>query len=161
MVVQLPKSVLSIIEKFKDSKFEIFIVGGAVRDLLMNKDVYDWDFTTNATPDEMLSFFPGSFYDNRFGTVGIPNEVQGERPYEITTFRTEYGYSDSRRPDDVRWGKSLEEDLQRRDFTINAMALKLEQENKSSFTLIDIYGGQKDLKNKIIRSVGNPIERFS
>lgn len=187
MKVEIPLKVRKIIEKFEKSGYEIYIVGGAVRDVLMGKQVYDWDFTTNATPEKMQAVFENSFYDNKFGTVGIPSDIERERPYEITTFRTEHGYSDSRRPDKVEWGKTLSEDLQRRDFTINAMALKLEQESRRagayksqkskktqaltllprsdklclySFTLIDPYDGQKDLKNKLIRAVGDPNERF-
>src|SRR3972149_9958119 len=123
MKLELPKFVLEILNKFQNQGFEIYIVGGAVRDLLSGRIVDDWDFTTNATPPEILKIFPDGFYDNVFGTVGISHE-SSENPYEITTFRREYGYSDSRRPDKVEWGKSLEEDLGRRDFTINAMAVK-------------------------------------
>ena len=161
MNVQTPRKVLNIINKFQEKDFEIYIVGGAVRDILMNKPTYDWDFTTNATPEEILKIFPEAYYDNVFGTVGIPSEAEGERPYEITTFRTEYGYSDTRRPDKIKWGKSLEEDLKRRDFTINAMAFQQIKGKLSSFTLIDLYDGQKDLKAKFIRAVGDANERFS
>jgi len=157
--IDTPKEVHTIIDKFENKKYEIYIVGGAVRDVLMGKLTYDWDFTTNATPEEILKLFPDGFYDNLFGTVGIAAAEEGARPYEITTFRTEQGYSDNRRPDSVTWGKSLEEDMKRRDFTINAMALK--RQEASSFTLIDHYGGQKDLKAKLIRAVGDPNERFS
>ena len=157
--IDAPKEVHSIIDKFDGKEYEIYIVGGAVRDVLMGKMTYDWDFTTNATPEEILKLFPDGFYDNLFGTVGIASAEEGARPYEITTFRTEQGYSDNRRPDSVTWGKSLEEDMKRRDFTVNAMALK--RQGPSSFTLIDHYGGQKDLKAKLIRAVGDPNERFS
>jgi putative nucleotidyltransferase with HDIG domain len=166
MEILVPKEVLKIITLFQKNNFEIYIVGGAVRDIIMGKPVYDWDFTTNATPEEMLKFLGDAYYDNKFGTVGIPSEKEEERPFEITTFRTEHGYSDTRRPDSVSWGKTLEEDLKRRDFTINAMALKLEQAGKGSasspsgFSLVDLYGGQKDLKAKLIRCVGDPNERF-
>ena len=133
MKTQIPKKAKEIINTFEKAGFEIYIVGGAVRDLLMGKGTYDWDFTTNAKPEEIQKLFPDSFYDNEFGTVGIPPEEEGERPFEITTFRTEHGYSDSRRPDKIKWGKTLEEDLKRRDFTWNAMALARvkEQESKS------------------------------
>src|SRR3990170_7841699 len=126
MELKLPDSVIEIIRKFKKKEFEIYIVGGAVRDVLMDKPVYDWDFTTNAIPSEILSLLPKeAYYTNEFGTVGLPGREEKDRPYEITTFRTEHGYSDFRRPDKVFWGKTLEEDLSRRDFTINALALKL------------------------------------
>jgi tRNA nucleotidyltransferase (CCA-adding enzyme) len=177
MEIKIPESVYKIIQKFQVSDFEIYIVGGAVRDILMGKAVYDWDFTTNATPEEMLKLFKDAYYENDFGMVGVPNEIEGERPYEITTFRTEHGYSDSRRPDKVEWGKTLEEDLKRRDFTWNSMALQLESAEQSSknkeyinntmnsvvctMRLIDHYNGQKDIKNKLVRAVGDANERFS
>lgn len=171
MEVKIPQKVGVIIDSFTNAGFEIYIVGGAVRDILTGKIVYDWDFTTNATPEQMLELFPDAFYDNKFGTVGIPPEKEGERPFEITTFRSEYGYSDARHPDKVNWGKTLEEDLKRRDFTINAMALKIRNETASKdrqtgtlsrdAELIDPFDGQKDLKEKVIRAVGDPNQRFS
>ena len=149
----LPKEVLDIFEKMEPAGYEIYLVGGAVRDLLLGKVVDDWDFTTNATPEQILEVFTDGFYDNKFGTVGIPAQSEDFDPHEITTYRTEHGYSDSRRPDKIEWGKSLQEDLQRRDFTINAIAF-----NKK---IIDPFGGQKDLDKKLIRAVGDPHERFS
>jgi tRNA nucleotidyltransferase (CCA-adding enzyme) len=176
MKVKLPDFILEILKRFQDAGFEIYLVGGAVRDLITKRIVDDWDFTTNATPQETLKLFPDAFYDNKFGTVMLTNEL-ASNPIDLTTFRTEYGYSDARRPDKVKWGKSLEEDLQRRDFTINAMALTIEREGKRveewkkktpafllssspALVLIDPYGGQKDLEKKLIRAVGNPDERF-
>jgi poly(A) polymerase/tRNA nucleotidyltransferase (CCA-adding enzyme) len=156
MKVQVPEGVSKILKKVSNKDHEIYIVGGAVRDVLMGKSVYDWDFTTDATPEQIQSIFSDSFYDNKYGTVGIPNGVEGERPYEITTFRTEHGYSDARRPDKVKWGKTIFDDLKRRDFTINAMAL-----THKNFEIIDPYDGQKDLKKKLIRAVGDPNDRFS
>ena len=172
MTFQLPDEVISILQRLKKSGFDGFVVGGAVRDLLTGRPVDDWDFTTNAVPEEIQKVFPGSFYDNQFGTVGIP--IKGPRAkgqgirvekdefevYEVTTFRTEQGYSDKRRPDKVVWGKNLEEDLSRRDFTINAMALKIEN-NETEVEIIDPFGGQKNLENKIIKAVGDPNQRFS
>src|SRR3972149_8226514 len=155
--VQLPDFVLEILSKFTKKGFEIYVVGGAVRDILTGRPVDDWDFTTSATPEEILKIFPEGFYDNIFGTVGI-SHPDSENPLEIKTFRKEFGYSDARRPDKVAWGKSLEEDLARRDFTINAMALK---KKDGDFDLIDPYSGQKDLEKKIIKAVGDANERFS
>ena len=176
MKVQLPGFVEEIIKKFESRGFEIYIVGGAVRDIIMAKSVYDWDFTTNATPEQILEIFPDGFYDNAFGTVGISDD-SSPNPYEITTFRKEFGYSDKRRPDRVEWGRTLDEDLSRRDFTINAMALKrLKDEDKNeetktkgsfietgtlTFELIDPFGGRKDLDAKLIKTVGSADERFS
>ncbi len=98
MNISLPDQVRDILRTFSKNGFEIYVVGGAVRDLLMGKIVDDWDFTTNATPEEIQKLFPESFYDNKFGTVGVSTE-ESANPYEITTFRTESNYSDSRRAD--------------------------------------------------------------
>lgn len=151
--ITVPNQVSEILERFEKTGFEIYIVGGVVRDILLNKPLYDWDFTTNATPEKILKLLPDGFYDNKFGTVGIKNK-EGGRPFEITTYRTEHGYSDSRHPDKVAWGRHLQEDLLRRDFTINAMAITPKME------LVDLHGGQEDLKNKLIRCVGDANERF-
>lgn len=152
--IDLPKEVKDLMHKFTSEKLEIYVVGGAVRDLLMGKITKDWDFTTNATPDKILSLIPEGFYDNIFGTVGLV--VEGyDKPFEITTFRTERGYSDSRHPDEISWGNTLDEDLMRRDFTVNSMAIDAEG------TLIDKFGGETDIREKTIKTVGNPEERFS
>jgi len=163
MTLTLPILVTKILQDLEKNNFQGYVVGGAVRDLIMDRPTYDWDFTTNATPAQILEIFPDGFYDNTFGTVGIAikdlvkkydlKNIDIGRPIEITTFRSEKGYSDNRHPDKVEWGKTLEEDLQRRDFTINAIALA---HNK----IIDPFGGQKDIKNKIIRTVGDPNTRF-
>src|SRR6185436_50888 len=153
MQINLPDEVQEILSKFQKNNLEIYIVGGAVRDILMGKDVKDWDYTTNATPQEILKLFPNGYYDNKFGTVGVPSSIDLE-PHEITTYRTESGYSDKRRPDKVEWGSSLQDDLMRRDFTVNAMALSPDKK------IIDPYDGQKDLKRKLVKAVGNPSDRF-
>ncbi|OGJ41387.1 MAG: hypothetical protein A2378_02920 [Candidatus Pacebacteria bacterium RIFOXYB1_FULL_44_10] len=158
----IPSPVAEIIKRFVVAKYEIYIVGGAVRDILLKRAVNDWDFTTNATPDQIRALFGDSFYDNEFGTVGVAGKYLGdaenpEEVYEITTFRSEGLYSDHRRPDQVVWGSSLDEDLQRRDFTINAMAIGI---HDGAFHLYDPYEGKKDLEAKTIRAVGNPSERF-
>jgi len=163
MKFELPSFVLEILNIFDKAGFEIYIVGGAVRDLLSKKIVDDWDFTTNAVPEEILKILPGAFYDNVFGTVGLAHP-SSPNPYEITTYRREFDYTDHRRPSKVEWGKTLGEDLERRDFTINAMALRLvplAQGKPSTFELIDHFGGQKDLESKLIRAVGKPQERFN
>ena len=147
----IPHKTLDIFNKFTKEGFEIYLVGGAVRDLLLNKkEIKDLDFTTNATPQQIQMLYPKGFYDNNFGTVRIPSK---EGLLEITTYRSEKGYGDFRHPDKITWGKTLEEDLKRRDFTVNAIAL-------GPSKLIDLFDGQKDLKNKLIRCVGNPDERF-
>jgi tRNA nucleotidyltransferase/poly(A) polymerase len=152
----LPDRIKYIFDLFEAHEYELYIVGGVVRDMIMNRPLGDWDFTTNATPEEILKLVPDSFYDNKFGTVGVKSDG---RPYEITTFRTEKGYSDGRHPDEIVWGRTLEEDLSRRDFTINAMALK--PDAKRGLTLIDPFGGQDDINSQIIKTVGSPVQRFS
>ena len=154
--IEIPIKVKNIITKFLENKAEIYIVGGACRDLLLGRVVNDWDFTTNLPPEEMKKLFPkNSFYNNDFGTLSILGK--DEEIFEVTTFRTERGYSDGRHPDEVKWGKSLKEDLERRDFTINAIALRLAQGKPE---LVDLFEGQKDLQCKLIRTVGNPDDRF-
>jgi tRNA nucleotidyltransferase (CCA-adding enzyme) len=157
---KIPKSVFEIFNKFSQAGFEIYLVGGAVRDLLLQRDLHDADFTTNATPEQIQKLLPDSFYDNVFGTVGlIVKTDQGEEKYEITTYRSEKGYEDRRRPTEVTWGKTLEEDVIRRDFTVNAMAIG--PAKNGQLELIDLVDGQKDLGMRIIRAVGNANERFS
>ncbi len=158
MIIALPDPVKKILQTLTIAGFQAYIVGGAVRDLLLNTPVKDWDFTTNALPEEIQDLFPEAFYDNQFGTVGIAGKHLGdtENPdvvYEITTYRSEGVYTDHRRPDTVEWGKTIEEDLQRRDFTINAMAL----DDKK---VIDPFDGQKDIQAKLVRAVGDPATRF-
>jgi len=171
---KIPKEVLEIFQKFSDAGYEIYLVGGGVRNLLTGKVPVNCDFTTNAHPEVIQTLFPDSFYDNRFGTVGLMiKRGKKEERYEITTYRSEKGYSDSRHPDKIYWGKSLEEDLKRREFTISAMVigpLRLSLDklgiaqgkptNHQNFELIDLFGGMEDFKNKIVRAVGNPQERF-
>ncbi|OGH30858.1 MAG: hypothetical protein A3J69_02490 [Candidatus Levybacteria bacterium RIFCSPHIGHO2_02_FULL_42_12] len=157
VIQRIPPWVLTVYQRLASSNFGVYLVGGCVRNLLLEKAVKDWDLTTSATPEHILKLFPDGFYDNQFGTVGIPTK---EGIVEVTTFRTEHGYSDKRRPDKVVWGKTIEEDLARRDFTINAMALKLTANDQQPTTIIDPFKGQGDLKAKIIKAVGNPNERF-
>lgn len=151
MNYQLPTEVKNILEKFKKAKFQIYIVGGAVRDLLMSKTVNDWDFTTDATPEEILKISPEGFYDNQFGTVGIETKLG---IFEVTTMRKEGIYKDYRHPTKVGWTNKIEEDLARRDFTINALALSQDKQ------IVDPFGGQSDINNKLIKAVGNPSNRF-
>ena len=158
MLSKIPKSVLEILKKLEENNFEAYIVGGCVRDLLMEREPKDWDITTNAKPEEIMKIFPDSFYENKFFTVGIKTEDEKYPIVEVTTFRIEQKYSDKRHPDEVRFAKSLTEDLGRRDFTINALALEVK---KKDFEIIDLFEGQKNLKNKIIRAVGNADERFN
>lgn len=159
MKLHIPDEITKIYKKVADNKFEIYLVGGCVRNIFLEKNVKDWDMTTNATPQDLLKLFKNGFYDNDFGTVGVP--VEKSQVVEITTYRTEHGHKDRRRPEKVEWGKTIEEDLSRRDFTINAIALQL---NSKNYTLnpriVDLFNGQEDLKNKIIKAVGDPKKRF-
>lgn len=159
MNYSIPDKVTDIYNKLIQSNHEAYFIGGCVRDLVMEKEVKDWDITTNATPEQIQAVFEDSFYDNSFGTVGVPIEEDGEvkTVVEITTFRTESGYENARHPTKVSWGKSLEEDVKRRDFTINTLALKIEDGEQK---IIDNENGLKDLEKKLIRAVGNPDERF-
>ncbi len=229
----IPTPALYILDQLYQAGYEAYIVGGAVRDMHLDSKQertsladrkLDFDFTTNATPEQILSVFPAGFYENTFGTVSIthqevleqlPNMApeppmpstpqnrlidlsrvtkaheslelpdQPEKPdvvhhpnYEITTFRSDGAYHDGRRPSAVTWGTNLEEDLQRRDFTINAMALKIHQDwvktvlanaeqlpywqtlPETAFEVIDIFNSQEDLHEHIITTVGDPNQRF-
>jgi tRNA nucleotidyltransferase (CCA-adding enzyme) len=234
---------LFILSTLQSHGYEAYLVGGAVRDLIMytlkeqageklpplEQTVTDYDFTTNATPEQILAIFPESFYENQFGTVSIapkhlremlhlehpPGEVTNpsqitknrvidvaqatkihqslaipnlqpdpsdpakqEHNYEITTYRSEGTYQDHRRPTEVKWGATIEDDLSRRDFTINAMAIQISQpvlttilENADpnqtlfvletkNYRLIDLYSGMKDLAEGLIKTVGDPAVRF-
>jgi len=156
MIQKIPKEILKIYETIEDSGFEIYFVGGCVRNLLMDIPIKDWDMTTSATPEEITNLFNDSYYNNDFGTVGIP--VNENSVVEVTTYRTEHGFSNKRHPDKVEWGKTIEEDLSRRDFTMNAIAFKLIENNKQEY--VDPYNGLEDIEERIIRCVGNPKERF-
>lgn len=156
---RIPEAISSVTKTLQKGGFEAYIVGGCVRDLLLEKTPKDWDVTTNATPDQIQALFPNTFYENDYGTVGVVNEdIDDEtlKVVEVTPYRIESGYSDKRRPDEVIFSNSLQEDLKRRDFTMNAMAYDIEHKQ-----LDDPYGGVKDIKDKLIKAVGNPDERFS
>ncbi len=168
---ELPKEVKSTIEKLQKSRlpagraglpagrqgYEAYAVGGCVRDSLRDVKPNDWDITTNAKPEEIRKVFPKSFYENKFGTVTAQTRAKDKTlsEIEITTYRIDEKYSDKRHPDKIRFAKTIEEDLARRDFTVNAMAANM---NKK---ITDPFNGQKDLKDKLIRAVGNPEERFN
>jgi tRNA nucleotidyltransferase (CCA-adding enzyme) len=154
---QIPEEVRAISHSLSEANFENFLVGGCVRDLLLERIPKDWDITTIATPEEIQKLFPDSFYENEFGTVGVKTARAGI--VEITPYRLESEYADSRHPEKVEWGKSVEEDLARRDFTVNAIALSLELAD-DKYKIIDPYEGKEDLKRKLIRTVGKPDDRF-
>ncbi len=150
------KDLLNTLLSFNDTS-EAYIVGGSVRDILLNKQPIDWDITTNLKPEEIQRLFPESFYENNFGTVGVKVEAEDKKKtvVEVTSFRKESVYSDKRHPDSVVFTSSLEEDLSRRDFTINALAMDINGK------ITDLFNGIKDIESKIIRCVGDPSNRFS
>ena len=153
----IPKEVVSISETLEKAGFQAYLVGGCTRDLLLGTQPKDWDLTTDATPEEIQKLFPDSFYENDFGTVGVKTENDDPLLHivEVTPFRAEGEYSDARRPDNVQFGVSLSEDLERRDFTVNALAYRISTEE-----LVDEHGGLADLKKKTLRAVGDPSKRF-
>ncbi len=154
----IPREVIEVTEALKHAGFEAYLVGGCVRDLILQKEPKDWDVTTNAHPDQIQALFPETYYNNDFGTVGVVNECTEDlslKVVEVTPFRTEGHYSDKRRPDHVTFGVTLEEDLARRDFTVNAIAL-----DHSNRHFVDPYKGQEDLRMRVLRAVGDPSERF-
>lgn len=153
----IPVEVAKVAKTLEKEGFEAYLVGGCVRDLLLGRKPSDWDITTNAKPEEIQKIFKDSFYENEYGTVGVVTGAEDEslKVVEVTPYRLESAYSDKRRPDSVSFSKSIEDDLKRRDFTINAIALN------PKGTIVDPYQGQNDIAKSIIKSVGNPKERFS
>lgn len=174
--MQIPIYIINTLKELEKANFEAFVVGGCVRDILLKKTPNDWDITTIARPENILKIFPDSKYENDFGTVILPVRDKKDElldVIEITTYRSESDYTDNRRPDSVVFEDKLESDLARRDFTVNAMAMKLSDSplkidddlqkhvfELDGFLIVDLYGGRKDIKNKILRAVGEPSDRF-
>jgi tRNA nucleotidyltransferase (CCA-adding enzyme) len=182
LIQKIPKEVSHVTNTLEKGGFDAYLVGGCVRDLVMGRQPKDWDVTTNAKPNQIIELFEKTIYENNFGTVGVCIPLDSGVPYEtreggvaretpqervlpagqapeymiieVTPYRTESNYTDFRHPDEVKFSDKIEQDLERRDFTINAMAF-----NKNA--LMDIYGGLKDIKDTTIRAVGNPDERFT
>jgi putative nucleotidyltransferase with HDIG domain len=160
----IPKEVLKVIKTMKDGGFEAYLVGGCIRDLLRGEAPKDWDLTTNAHPEQIEGLFENTYYNNDFGTVGVVLEEKGLQStasgsathiVEVTPYRLEATYSNNRHPDEVTFSDNLEDDLKRRDFTMNAIAYDPTEEK-----LVDLYGGGEDIKNKTIKAVGSAEERF-
>lgn len=152
--MQIPNYISNVLNILYSNGFEGYLVGGCVRDAMMGSVPHDFDLTTNATPDEMLRIFSGFRIIEtglKHGTVTVVSE--GEN-VEITTYRIDGTYLDNRRPSDVTFTRNLEEDLSRRDFTVNALAYSPKD------GLVDMFGGVDDLKAGVIRCVGNPDKRF-
>jgi len=142
----------TVVTTLHKAGYEAYLVGGCVRDLIIGREPKDWDITTNATPEQIIPLFEKTFYENSFGTVGV---VLNEKVIEVTPYRIESEYKDGRRPESVSFSTKIEDDLGRRDFTINALAYC--PINKH---LVDLFEGIKDIKNKTIRAVGEPKHRF-
>ena len=166
LIEKIPKEVSHVTVALEKAGFEVYLVGGCVRDLLMDREPKDWDLTTNANPQQIIELFEKTVYENTFGTVGVcvpcetvKDDVIHETPeykiIEVTPYRLETKYSDFRHPDEVKFSEKLEDDLKRRDFTVNALALD------SKGRLIDLFDGLKDIKDKTLRTVGDPNDRFT
>ena len=162
--VKIPAGVVRAVQILKDAGFEAFVVGGCVRDLLLDREPSDWDLTTNAVPNDIMRVFEDAgmrvVYENTFGTVAvIDKDLDHNDPsyaIEVTPYRTEGTYSDNRRPDEVAFSTDVHEDLKRRDFTINALAY-----DPIDNVLIDDFDGRGDLAAGTIRTVGDANERFT
>ncbi len=157
MIKNIPSEVSRVTETLERAGFEAFLVGGCVRDLLLVREPKDWDIATNAAPDQIIGLFEKTYYENNFGTVTLVNEsLTGSlREIQITPYRLEGKYSDFRHPDQISFAKTLDEDLSRRDFTLNALAYSV-----SKGQITDLYEGQKDLEWKTIKAVGEATKRF-
>jgi tRNA nucleotidyltransferase (CCA-adding enzyme) len=161
----IPPGVQSLLEQLWTNGQAAYVVGGSLRDALLGRAPADWDLATNARPDRVLAIFPGSVYENRFGTVAVRD---GDELHEITTFRIDHDYADFRRPHRVEFGDRIEEDLGRRDFTVNAMAWgrgRLEEQPRGrsgggEAGLVDPFDGASDVERRLLRAVGEPSRRF-
>jgi tRNA nucleotidyltransferase (CCA-adding enzyme) len=152
---QVPEPILDVLRALHEAGHRAYVIGGAVRELLLGEKPapQDWDIGTSATPEEVLRIHPrGIATGARFGTITVPTEAG---PCEVTTFRVESEYRDARRPERVTFVRELEEDLKRRDFTVNAIAW-----DPRSYRLVDPTGGIPDLESRLLRAVGDPRERF-
>ena len=180
MEILIPAVILKILQELRSNNYEGYIVGGCARDILLKKEPNDWDITTNAKPEEIQRVFSDkdsiwwheAIYENQFGTVGVITNATNSvlKLVEITTYRLEGKYTDKRHPDEIKFADSLEEDLSRRDFTINTLALDLnldvlaegdlDKEISVSYKLVDLFNGEEDLKNGLIKAVGDADKRF-
>ncbi|MGC9605346.1 MAG: HD domain-containing protein [Minisyncoccia bacterium] len=158
----IPKEVTDVARTLERAGFQAYLVGGCVRDLLLGRTPKDWDFATNAAPEKIQSLFPKTVYENAYGTVMVINESAEDerlRAIEVTPYRLESGYADRRHPDSVRFSDRIDDDLKRRDFTINALAARLS--DNAIKDVVDLFGGFGDVKDKIIRTVGEAADRFN
>ncbi len=152
---KIPAPVEELLATLRGGGHSAYVVGGCLRDALLGREPADWDLTTDAPPERIQSLFPRSLYENRFGTVVVRH---AHAQYEITAFRRDVSYTDHRHPDSVEFGDSIEEDLARRDFTVNAMAWGGRPDEAQVF--VDPHGGRADLARRLLRAVGDPDRRF-
>jgi tRNA nucleotidyltransferase (CCA-adding enzyme) len=158
--IDLPGSVRHVLERLTGPGVEAALVGGCIRDVVNGEQPSDWDVATSAPPEAVAAGFPGSVWENPFGTVTV-RPGDGGPAVEVTTYRVEGPYRDRRRPDHVAWGSSLRDDLARRDFTINAMAWLPSDIAAGRGRLVDPYDGAGDLRQRLLRAVGDPDERIA
>ena len=150
---KIPPYVRNVLKKLEENGFRAYLVGGCVRDALMGRRIHDWDITTDALPEETMAIFEKTVPTGiGYGTVTV---ISGETKAEVTTFRADGDYNDSRHPENVKFVSDLSKDLSRRDFTVNAMTMDLRGE------ITDLFGGTADIEKKIIKCVGEPERRFS
>jgi tRNA nucleotidyltransferase (CCA-adding enzyme) len=151
----IPADVLALLDTLLAAGHAAYVVGGSLRDVLLRRQPADWDMATDADPARIVELFPGAEYENRFGTVAVR---RGGETFEITTFRSDHDYADFRRPHRVVFGQTIEADLARRDFTVNAMAWGARP--GEAFRLVDPYDGRGDIERRLLRAVGDPDARF-
>ena len=156
LIEAIPTEVRAVLETLRTAGFDAYLVGGSLRDILLGRNPADWDIATSARPEQTQSIFPGSLYENVFGTVALR---QGQEDFEITTFRRDHDYADHRRPHRVEFGDDIRVDLARRDFTVNALAWGGRPDE--SLGVVDPYGGRDDLGRRVLRAVGDPDARFA
>ena len=152
----VPPAVHALIDGLVAAGHAAYVVGGSLRDALLGRLPADWDLATDARPGRLVALFPGAVYENRFGTVAVRREAE---VFEVTTFRLEHEYADFRRPHRVEFGSTIEADLARRDFTVNAMAWGRRPGDPAN-ALVDPFGGRGDLATRTLRAVGDPDARF-
>src|SRR6478736_6240826 len=151
----IPAAVRALLAELWSNGVAAYAVGGSLRDVVLGRTPDDWDLASNALPERVLELVPGAVYENRFGTVGIR---RGGAIFDITTFRTDHDYADFRRPHRVEFGDTIELDLARRDFTVNAMAWGARPGHEPAF--VDPYDGLADARIGVLRAVGDPSKRF-
>jgi tRNA nucleotidyltransferase (CCA-adding enzyme) len=158
----IPPEIVEIVETLEKGGFQAYLVGGCTRDIFLGRNPKDWDITTNATPEQIQGLFTKTVYENIYGTVAVINEHTEDdtlKNVEVTPYRLESDYSDRRHPDTVSFSDTLEDDLKRRDFTVNAIAVSLS--GGAIKDIVDLYSGFVDIKDKVIRTVGNAKDRFT